>query len=60
MTCDGCASRLKRVLEARDGIQQADVRRDLKLVAVDYDGATTDRAAIEAAIGDAGFEIGHG
>lgn len=60
MTCDGCANRLKRVLEARGGIHHADVVRDLKQVAVDDDSASIDQAAIEAAIGDAGFEVAHG
>ena len=57
MTCDGCSARLKRVLEAADGVQAARVERPARRVAVDYDPARTGPAALREAVADAGFGV---
>ena len=57
MTCDGCSARLKRVLEAADGVQAARVDRPARRVAVDYDAARTGPAALREAVADAGFGV---
>lgn len=57
MKCGGCSSRLKRVLEAADGVTSADIELETKQVAVDFDEAMTGRDAIETIITDAGFAV---
>ncbi len=57
MTCDGCSARLKRVLEAADGVQAALIDRPSRRVAVDYDPARTGPAALREAVADAGFGV---
>jgi copper chaperone len=57
MACGGCSARLQRVLDARDGIAAAQVVLDGGRVAVDYDEARIDAAAIERAVADAGFVV---
>ncbi len=60
MTCDGCSARLKRVLEAADGVQAALIERPSRRVAVDYDAGRTGPAAIREAVADAGFTVAAG
>lgn len=57
MTCGGCSSRLKRVLEGQEGIRTADVVLDTRQVSVDYDDTVIDATTIENAIADAGFSV---
>jgi len=57
MTCSGCSGRLKRVLEATDGVKAAEVVLETKQVRVDYDSASIDLGAIHEAISDAGFSV---
>lgn len=57
MTCGGCASRLKRVLEAQDGVRSAEVELETRQVSVVYEDSAIDESAIETAIADAGFHV---
>jgi copper chaperone len=57
MTCGGCSSRLKRVLEGQMGIRTASVELETRQVAVDYDDADIDTNMIASVIADAGFSV---
>jgi len=57
MTCGGCSSRLKRVLEATAGVKAAEVVLETGRVTVDYVAADTGVDAIRTAIEDAGFTV---
>jgi len=57
MTCSGCSGRLKRVLEATDGINSAEVVLETKQVTVDYDETSIGASVIHEAISDAGFSV---
>lgn len=57
MTCGGCSSRLKRVLEGADGVQAASVVLETKQVSVGYDAGRIDAAAIKQLVADAGFSV---
>lgn len=57
MTCGGCSSRLKRVLEGADGVQAANVVLETKQVSVGYDAGRIDSAAIKQLVADAGFSV---
>ena len=56
--CDGCANSIKKALGRLNGITSAEVDVDAKDVAATYDENLTDRAAIVAALEDAGFPVG--
>ena len=57
MTCGGCTSRLKRVLESAAGVTAAQVVLETKHVQVDYEPSAIDAAAIKALVADAGFTV---
>ncbi|MPT47513.1 MAG: copper chaperone [Sphingobium sp.] len=57
MTCGGCSSRLKRVLEAADGVTSADIVLETKQVSVDFEDAQIGQSGIETIIQDAGFTV---
>lgn len=57
MKCGGCSGRLKRVLEATDGITGTDIVLDTKKVTVEYDAADIDTDAIKGLIEGAGFTV---
>lgn len=57
MKCGGCSGRLKRVLEATDGVRSTDIVLETKQVTVDYDVASIDADGIRSVIEDAGFTL---
>jgi len=57
MTCSGCSGRLKRVLEATDGVRAAEIVLETKQVTVEYDEASIGTSVIHEAISDAGFSV---
>ena len=60
MHCDGCVASVQRILTSRPGVGAARARLDTGIVAIDFDPSTIDRAGLEAAIEDAGFDIAAG
>ena len=56
MSCGGCVSSVTKVLQALPGVTKAEVTLDPGQASVEYDPAQVDRAALAAAIDDAGFE----
>ena len=58
MKCDGCSSRLKKVLAANDGILKATVSLEEKLAYVEYDEISIGKDTIAHTIEDAGFTVG--
>jgi hypothetical protein len=54
MTCDGCAGRLERLLEATDGIDRADASYSERRVTV---SGTASQSAVTEAINAAGFSV---
>ncbi len=57
MKCGGCSGRLKRVLEATDGVKSTEIVLETKQVTVDYDDASIGVDAIKSVIEDAGFTV---
>ncbi|MBP6797850.1 MAG: heavy-metal-associated domain-containing protein [Luteimonas sp.] len=57
MKCGGCSGRLKRVLEATDGVKSTEIVLETKQVTVDYDDANIGVDAIKSVIEDAGFTV---
>ena len=57
MQCDGCVASVQNALTSRPGVAAATARLQDGLVAVEFDPSAIDRAAIETAIEDAGFEV---
>jgi len=57
MKCGGCSGRLKRVLEATDGVNSTEIVLETKQVTVDYDDANIGVDAIKSVIEDAGFTV---
>lgn len=57
MQCDGCIASVQNALTGRTGIAVATARLDDGLVTVEFDPAAIDRAGIETAIEDAGFDV---
>jgi len=55
MTCAGCTARLKRVLEAMDGVTTTEVVLETGQVRVDYENIGIDE--IKSVITDAGFVV---
>ena len=58
MTCGGCVKSIQNALTARDGVSGATADLDAGTVAIEFDPAVIQPAALEKAIVDAGFEIG--
>ena len=57
MTCKGCESSVKRVLEAIPGVLSADVSLERKQALVRFDPSRTGVEAMKAAISEAGYEV---
>ncbi|MDR1075481.1 MAG: cation transporter [Xanthomonadaceae bacterium] len=57
MTCNGCVARLKKALDAADGVRDAQVGLEGPQVRLDYDPAVIDLAAIKETIEDTGFDV---
>lgn len=56
IVCNGCANAIQKALGALPGVADVAVDIDTKAVSVTHDAAT-DRAAIVAALDDAGFPV---
>jgi copper chaperone len=56
MSCQGCVKNITGVLGALPGVAVVQVSLEAGLAEVDFDAAATDRAALCAAIEDAGFD----
>jgi len=56
MTCEGCRRAVISAIMAQRGVQTAEVSLESGQVVVRGDGSL-DRAAVAAAIGDAGFDV---
>ena len=57
MHCEGCVASVRNALTSRGGVTVATARLDDGLVTVEFDPAAIDRAGIETAIEDAGFDV---
>ena len=57
MHCEGCATRLTKVLKALDGIENAKVSLENKNAEIEYDENDLELEDIKQAISDAGFEV---
>ena len=57
MTCGGCSSSVKKVLEAESAVQSADVSHDKGEAEVIYDANNISRDRFEEIIENAGFEL---
>lgn len=58
MSCGGCTASVTKVLSELPGVAKAEVTLDPGQAVVEFDAARVDRAALCAAIEDAGFEAG--
>lgn len=57
MTCGGCVKSIQNALNARDGVSSAEADLDSGVVSVEFDPATIQKAELEQAIVDAGFDV---
>ena len=60
MTCGGCENAVKRAVSMVGGVSAVTASHKEHRVTVDFDAATTNRAAIEKAIEKAGYEVAAG
>jgi copper chaperone len=58
MSCNGCVGSVTRVLKAVPGVADATVTLVPPRAHVTFDAAIADRAALAAAVEDAGYAIG--
>jgi copper chaperone len=56
MSCGHCQMRVKKAVEAVEGVQKADVNLQTKQVTVDYDAEKANPEKVKAAIKEAGYE----
>ena len=57
MTCGGCERSVQNALTSRKGVTAAKADRNAGVVAVEFDPAQIQRAALEKAIAEAGFKV---
>lgn len=57
MTCGGCAASVKQALEGVTGVKEAEVSLDNHSATVRFDADATERAALVAAVEEAGFDV---
>jgi copper chaperone len=57
MKCGGCSGRLKKALEATEGIASTDIVLETKQVTVAFDAARIDTQAIKNVIEEVGFSV---
>ncbi len=57
VSCGHCKSAIETALRPLNGVQEADVDVEGKTVAVSYDDAVIDRAAVVRAIESAGYAV---
>ena len=56
MSCGHCQMRVKKAVEAVDGVQKAEVSLQNKQVVVEYDEGKANLEKVKAAIKEAGYE----
>lgn len=56
MHCEGCSTRLQKVLNNQDGVEDATVSLENKEAVVKFDESQTNVNALKEAVEDAGFE----
>lgn len=56
MTCMHCQLRVKKSVEAVEGVQRADVNLQTKQVTVDFEEGKTNLEKVKAAIRETGYE----
>ena len=56
MHCEGCSTRLQKVLNNQDGVEDAKVSLEDKEAVVKFDESQTNVDALKEAVEDAGFE----
>ena len=56
MHCAGCSTRLEKVLNSLEGVENAQVRLEQKKATLKYDETKTSIESIKEAIEDAGFK----
>jgi copper chaperone len=56
MSCGGCVASVTKILTELPGVSKVEVTLDPGQATVEFDAAQVDRAALCAAIEDAGFE----
>ena len=57
MTCGGCERSVQNALTSHEGVKEAKADRTAGIVAVEFDPAVIQRAALEKAIAEAGFGV---
>lgn len=55
MSCEGCVTRVRNVLERIEGVRTAEVNLEAESAEVEYDPDTTGREAMKEAIQAAGY-----
>ncbi|MDD3318173.1 MAG: cation transporter [Methanosarcina sp.] len=56
MSCMHCQLRVKKAVEAVEGVQRADVNLQTKQVTVDYEKGKADLEKVKSAIRETGYE----
>ncbi len=57
MHCEGCESRIERVLARLDGVSRVEADRTAERVEIAYDEAEVDEQTIRTRITEIGFEV---
>ncbi len=57
MYCDGCSTRLQKVISGKDGFQSATVSYDEKQASLEYDSAIISQEQLQDTIEKERFEI---
>ncbi len=57
MSCDGCVTSIQNALTTRPGVTAASADLETGTVVIDFDPEVIQRASLEQAIEDAGFDV---
>ena len=57
MSCSGCSSRLKKVLERQDGVAMAEASHEDNSCVIEFDPGKTGRDKLVTVIEDANFTV---
>lgn len=57
VSCGHCKSSIETALQPLNGVVEAEVNLDAKVVSVDFDDAVVDRASVVRAIESAGYQV---
>ncbi|MCZ6888166.1 MAG: cation transporter [Gammaproteobacteria bacterium] len=57
MSCDGCVTSVQNALTNRPGVTAANADLETGTVVIDFDPEVIQRASLEEAIEDAGFDV---